>query len=213
MAPGGGLAVAVPSIKGTAFQSVVDDLLRLISAGRIARAGLEARLEPEDLRILEDKVLPGVWYPLASYRRLTELLLELEGAGRPDYVVRRGARAAERLFAAGLYLQLERGEEIGARKRERGEGWTEREGNLVASLAGAIFNVSRWRFRIDPVDASIHRIEVEEAAELPEVCRLAAQGFVEYTTSRLATSPVRVTSERIGRDRIVFTLRLERKRP
>ncbi len=197
----------VPSIKGTAFQSVVEDIQDLVSAGRVTRAWIETRVDAEDLRILDDKVLPGLWYPLASYRRLTELLVEIEGAGRTDYVVGRGARAAERLFAAGLYLQLERGEEIGAHKRERGEGWTEREGNLVASLAGAIFNVSRWRFRIEPDAPGIQRIEVSEAEALPEVSRLAAQGFIEYTATRLSRGPVRVASERVGRGRIVFTLR------
>jgi hypothetical protein len=202
--------VAVPSIKGTAIQGVVEDLQRLVAAGRIRRDRLEARLDAEDLRILDDKLLPGMWYPLSSYRRLTEILIEIDGGGRPDYVVRRGARAAERLFAAGLYLQLERGEEIGAAKRERGEGWTEREGNLVASLAGAIFNVSRWRFRVDADDPTIHRIEASGAEELPEVSRLAAQGFIEYTATRLSGAPVRVTSERIGRDQIVLTLRPSR---
>ena len=200
--------MGVPSIKGTAFQSVADDVQALVAAGRLAPAELEARLPAEDLRILEEKVLPGIWYPLATYRRLTELLIAVEGGGRPDYVVQRGARAAERLFAAGLYLQLERGDEIGAQKRARGEGWTEREGNLVSSLAGAIFNVSRWRFTVD--SEAVHRIEVSEAEELPEVSRLAAQGFVEYTASRLAGGPVRVSSERLGRGRIVFTLRLDR---
>jgi hypothetical protein len=199
--------VAVPSIKGTAIQSVADDLQALIASGRITRQWIEARLEAEDLRILDEKLLPGVWYPLASYRRLTEILIEVDGGGRPDYVVRRGARAAERLFAAGLYLQLERGEELGAQKRERGELWSEREGNLIASIAGAIFNVSRWRFRVDATDPAIHCIDVTEAESLPEVSRLAAQGFIEYTTSRLSGAPVRVTSERIGRDRIAFTLR------
>jgi hypothetical protein len=200
--------VGVASIKGSAFQSVVDDVQALVAAGRVAPAELEARLPAQDLRILAEKVLPGLWYPLATYRRLTELLVAVEGGDRPDYVVRRGARAAERLFAAGLYLQLERGDEIGAQKRARGEGWTEREGNLVSSLAGAIFNVSRWRFTVD--SEAVHRIEVSEAEELPEVSRLAAQGFVEYTASRLAGGPVRVSSERLGRSRIVFTLRLDR---
>jgi hypothetical protein len=199
--------VGTASIKGTAFASVVEDLRRLVEAGRLARATLEARLEAEDLRILEAKISPGLWYPLASYARLSELLVEVEGGGRPGYLVERGARAAERLFAAGLYLQLERGEEIGAEKRARGEGWGASEGNLVTSLAGAIFNVSRWRFEIDPDDDRLQRIEVSEAEALPEVSRLAAQGFVEYTASRLAGVPVRVESERVGGDRIVFRLR------
>jgi hypothetical protein len=202
--------VSVPSIKGTAFQSLVEDLQRLVEAGRIRRSELAARLHGEDLRILEEKVLPGSWYPLATYRRMTELLMEIEGGGRPEYVVRRGAKAAERLFAAGLYLQLERGEEIGASKRKQGEGWTEREGNLVASLAGAIFNVSRWRFTIDPGDATLQRIEAAEAGDLPDVACHAAQGFVEYTATRLSGAPLRVTWERLGRGSVVFTLRRHR---
>lgn len=69
--------------------------------------------------------------------------------------------------------------------------------------------MSRWCFRIDPREPGVHLIEASDAAELPEVSRLAAQGFIEYTASRLSSLPVRVTSERIGRDRIVFTLRPE----
>jgi hypothetical protein len=200
--------MSTPSIKGTAFQAVVEDLRRLLEAGRISRGALETRLEAEDLRILDAKISAALWYPLASYARLSEILVEIEGGGRPGYVVERGARAAERLFAAGLYLQLERGEVIGAKKRARGEGWTATEGNLVTSLAGAIFNVSRWRFEIDPSDDRLHRIEVCDAEALPEVSRLAAQGFIEYTASRLSGTPIRVESERVGRDRIVFRLRL-----
>jgi len=198
--------MAVPSIKGTAFQSVVEDVRQLRESGRIGCDQLEVALEAADLRILDDKVLPGLWYPLASYRRLTELLMRSVGRGRTDYVVARGARAAERLFAAGVYQQLERGEVIGAEKRARREDWGTHEGNLMASLAGAIFNVSRWRFVAEP-EAGGSRIEVSDAGALPEVSRWAAQGFVEYTASRLSGTPLRVTSERPTPDRIVFTIR------
>jgi hypothetical protein len=199
--------MAAPSIKGTAFQSVVEDVCRLREAGRLAEDVLDARLEADDLRLLDAKVLPGLWYPLASYGRLTELLMEVEGGGRVSYVVARGARAAERLFAAGLYQQLARGDEIGARKAASNERWSEQEANLMTSLAGAIFNVSRWRYVIEPGVTGTSRIEVSEAAALPEVSRWAAQGFVEYTSSRLSGVTTRVTSERPSPDRIVFTLR------
>jgi len=203
--------MAAPSIKGTAFQSVVEDVQHLLQTGRVSRDALEARLEADDLRLLAEKVAPGLWYPLSTYRRLTEVLLEVEGRGDPAYVVQRGARAAERLFAAGLYLQLQRGDELGAEKRAKGEAWSAREGNLLASLAGAIFSVSRWRFEVDPEDPRLQRIEAVEAAELPEVSRLASQGFVEYTASRLSGTRIRVTSERTAPDRILFTLRAERR--
>ena len=45
--------MAAPSIKGTAFQTVAMDLTSLVRVGRISREALEVRLEPEDLRVLE----------------------------------------------------------------------------------------------------------------------------------------------------------------
>jgi len=202
--------MAVPSIKGSAFQSVVQDLTRLIQVGKIAREAVEARLEAEDLLLLDDKVLPGLWYSLGSYRRMSELLWEVEGKRAPAYLMARGARSAERLFEAGLYQQMQRGEELGAAKRERGEAWSEFDGNLMTSLAGSIFNVSRWRYRRHPEDVNVNRIEVTGARDLPEVARWAAQGFIEYMASRMTGLSVQVTSERPTADRIVYTLRMSR---
>jgi hypothetical protein len=197
--------VPEPSIKGTAFQSVVEDVKALVDSGRISRDALEARLCAVDLEILDDKIQPAAWYPIDCYRRLSELLLEMEGGGRTDYLRRRGARAAERLFAAGLYQQLLRGEEIGEEIRQAGRRWTTREGNLMATLAGAIFSFSRWRFSVESHESS--RIEVTEAEVLPEVARHAAEGFIAYTASRLSGSGVRVTSERPTADTLRFVLR------
>jgi hypothetical protein len=202
--------MAVPSIKGTAFQSVLEDVRGLVESGRLSRAQLELELEAEDVRLLDEKVLPGLWYPLTTYGRLTELLMKHEGKGKSAYVVARGARAAERLFAAGLYQQLSRGDEIGAKKRAANEAWSQHEANLMTSLAGAIFNVSSWRYITEGDGTS--RIDVSDAAALPEVSRWAAQGFVEYTASRLSSTSMRVTSERPSPDRIVFTLKPVRTR-
>jgi hypothetical protein len=205
--------MTVPSIKGTAFQSVALDLARLMQSGRIPREQAEARLEAEDLELLEQKILPGSWYPLASYSRMSELLCEVEGKGDPAYLMARGQRAAERLFDAGLYQQLQRGDAIGAEKRKRGETWSEFDGNLMTTLAGAIFNVSKWRYRRHPEDPNVNRVEVTSASELPEASRWAAQGFVEYMASRITGVTVQVSSERPTRDRIVFTLRYLNGRP
>jgi hypothetical protein len=199
--------MAAPSIKGSAFETVVIDLTRLIQVGKIAREAVEARLESQDLKLLDDKILPGLWYPLASYRRMSELLWEIEGNRDPAYLMARGARSAERLFEAGLYQQMQRGEELGAAKRERGEAWSEFDGNLMTSLASTIFNVSRWRYRRHPEDVNVNRIEVTGARDLPEVSRWAAQGFIEYMASRMTGVTVLVTSERPAPDRIVYTLR------
>lgn len=200
--------MAVPSIKGSAFQSVVEDVVRLVETGALPRPALEAALAAQDLRLLEEKILAGLWYPLDSYRRLTELLMRAEGGDGREYVVARGARAAERLFAAGLYQQLSRGEELGAEKRAAQESWTAHEANLMTTLAGAIFNVSRWRFATDEASGR-SRIEVSEATALPEVSRWAAEGFIAYSASRLAGVTIHVKSHRPTPDRVVFSLEPE----
>jgi hypothetical protein len=196
-----------PAIKGSAFQSVVEDVQRLLQEGRLSREELEVRLEAADLPLLDEKVLPALWYPIDTYRRLSELLMELEGGGRPEYIVRRGSRAAERLFSLGIYQQLRRGEQIAEEIRSSGSMWSQQDGAIMASLAGAIFNFSKWRFVADAENRGAHRIEVNDAAALPEVARFAAQGFIEYVSTRLAKAHVRVTSERPASDRIVFRLK------
>jgi hypothetical protein len=195
-----------PAIKGAAFQAVVSDVQALLERGRLGREALEARLAPEDLRILEEKVIPSSWYPIATYRRLTELLLAVEGGGHKQYVVERGARAAERLFQAGLYHQLRFGEERAETLQRGGEPWTQHDGALMATLAGAIFNFSRWRFEVADARRRSYRVVASEASALPEVARLAAQGFIEYITARLTGAPARVTSARTAAGEVVFTI-------
>jgi hypothetical protein len=191
--------VSVPSIKGTAYQSVVDDLRELVSEGRLSREEIEVRLAPEDLRALEEKVAPARWYPIASYLRMLEVLIEHEAAGAPEaYLFQRGARAAERLSAAGIYPQLEpKTAELGMRV-----------GSLITSLAGAIYNFTRWRFEAD-ADERGFRILIEDADEFPNVARFTAEGFVHWVTARISGRRCRVWSERPAPDRLVVSARIE----
>ena len=197
-----------PSIKGMAIQSLVTDVAPLLEDGRVGRDALEARLEAEDLSLLESKISPAGWYPIESYRRLSELLMDVEGHGDSAYIVRRGARAAERLFESGIYPQLRRGEERAEEARTREDDWTELDGNLIVSLAGALFNFTYWGFETESEEPPVYRIEVSGAASFPEVARHAAHGFVQYAASRLVEAKVGVDSERVDPDRIVYTLRL-----
>ena len=110
----------VPSIKGSALARWWRTCARCATAGGISADQLEARLEAADLALLDGKVQPALWYPIESYRRLTELLLDLAGRGDPHYVADRGARAAQRLWESGLYVQLQHGEEKAAKARRSG---------------------------------------------------------------------------------------------
>lgn len=183
-----------PSVKGSAFQAVPEDLLGLLEAGVLSREELEARLEPRDLEILETKIQPSSWYPIETYTRMVELLANCESPNdREGYCVDRGTRAAQRLADAGIYQQLDASrEKLGARV-----------GHFAITLAQVMYSFGRWRY-VPRSDAGGFSIELEDAAAFPEVARWATQGFIERTASRIAGSSMRVASRRPRPDRVVF---------
>lgn len=183
----------VPSIKGTAFESVVDDIQRLLAEGRLSREELEVALTGEDLGLLEEKVSPSTWYPIASYARLIEVLIQKEARGLSEnYLLERGARAAERLSKSGIYQQLHlSSERIGVRV-----------GHMITSVAGAIYNFTRWHFEAE--GPRQFTIRVEEASEFPDVSRFTTQGFIQRISTHAAGQPMRVVSERPAPDCILY---------
>lgn len=191
-----------PSIKGSALSTVVEDLQRLRDAGRLDPERQGTRLEPEDLALVDAKIQPALWYPIASYGRLTEVLLEVEGRGDPRYLVERGVRAAKRIWDAGVYVQLQHGEERARAARDRGDPISERDARLITSLSGALFNFTRWSYRLTDERHSV--IEVTDAAALPDVATHPIRGFLEYTVSRLRGIDTPVRIERPQPDTVQF---------
>ena len=196
-----------PSIKGSALSSVVEDVRALCDSGRITAERLEAALESADIAILESKIQPALWYPISSYARLTRLLLDVAGRGDPQYIADRGARAAQRLWESGLYVQLQHGEEKAQKARRIGSAMTDRDARVITTLSGAIFNFTRWRYVNRESDALI---EVSEAADWPEVSVWAARGFLEYVISRLRRIETRVNAVRVTPDRVEFRFEIRR---
>jgi hypothetical protein len=78
---------------------------------------------------------------------------------------------------------------------------TERDARMITTLSGAIFNFTRWSYRTGETDAVI---EVNEAADWPEVSVWAARGFLEYVVSRLRRVETRIEAKRVARDRVEF---------
>lgn len=185
--------MTAPSIKGTTFQKVVDDLLELVERRRLTRRQIEARLETEDLAYLDEKVSPAAWIPIGTYARAIELLAERHAPSqRQAYLVERGVQAAERLASLGIYSQLE----------ATTENLGPRIGHMIVSLAGAIFSFGRWRY--EPGENGGFSIRVEDAAALPEVARFTVQGFVQHVASRASGLPMRVLSDRPSPDVVVY---------
>jgi hypothetical protein len=191
--------MSVPSIKGTAYNSVHDDLHRMIDDGRISEDELGARLSREELELFESKVLATKWYPIDTYRKLLALVAEKEAKGRiEEYLVERGWRAAERLKEAGIYRQL--GADDGA-----GKSWGARVANLVTKISGLLYNFTRWSVD-EPENETVLHVNVDEAKDFADECRYTAQGFVAFAATLMAGAPVKISSTRPTPDRIVYTV-------
>lgn len=176
---------AEPSIKGTIFRGVVEDVRRLLEAGRLRAEELEAELPARDRALLEDKILDATWYPMETYARLTDLLCRREGAGRVRYYQERGERSAQRLIEGGLYSQLQF---LGRWQEDERRGSAPTAEAMLASyasklrrvvsMAGSIYSVGRWSVVADPEDAQRLAVEIEEARAYSEGMRYAIEGFL-----------------------------------
>ncbi len=190
--------MAAGSIKGSGFESVAADVVRLLEEGRFSRADLSRLLPPGDLSFLDCTVMPSLWYPLDTYGRLLDLLVREEGGGDPDYVVRRGRRAAECLYKAGLYRQLD------ATLDNGGEAF----GPLMESLGLAMFEGTHWTVTHagESANEGSFHIEVLVPEDFPECARWSSQGFIEYLGSRAqgGEAAVSCTSSRPEAMRMLF---------
>ena len=182
-------------IKGTAIESLVADVNRLVLDGRLRPDELEACLQREDLQILDQKVLAALWYPLGTYERLTQLMLRVEGRGEVQYVIERGKSAAARLRDSGIYGQLARN------RHELGD----RIGRIMVTLGPAMYQDTQWDFHYESADkTTAFRIEVRVPPEFPDLARYAAQGFIEYLSNLDRAQSIVVSSERASEELIVF---------
>jgi len=193
--------MAVPSIKGTAYSSVHDDLHRMLDEGRLAREVLEAELSVDELELLDSKVLATRWYPIETYRKLLATVARTDAKGRvEDYLHERGWRAAERLKEAGIYRQL------GAEEHSS-KSWGARVAGLVSGISGLLYNFTRWSVE-ETTNPNAFQIVVDDAKDFADECRYTAQGFVAYAATMMAGgAAVKLTSTRPTPDRIVYSVR------
>jgi hypothetical protein len=188
-----------PSIKGTAFVSAVSDLQELLDGGRLTRDQLETRLRPEDVEILDSKILPGDWYPIDSYGRILDLLEGVCGGGAP-YHIQRGRKAAERLLRSGIYRQLDKAIE------QRSEKSKASLISIMLTVGRTLYNFGAWEILRDEAGDGVLRFELRGMAALPENARVTIQGFVEWAAEHIVGGKVRVESCRASADRILFDI-------
>jgi hypothetical protein len=178
-AEGYALAEAVPSIKGSIFGLAVQDLLKLVTEGQISRAELEAKLEPGDTAYLDRSIQAAGWYDVRVYGRLLDLLKDVAGDGKTEYLRQRGARSARTLLAAGLYQQME------YLKRLQVSGLQDPQQRFLAFgrdlrllMSMQLHNFGSRDVRIDPGFADRYIIEFSAVEAYPEALCWTTDGFI-----------------------------------
>ena len=189
----------VPSIKATGFQGAADDLRSLVAQGRISRSSLEARLPRGDFAFLDKTLAASSWVPVATYVRIAEILVELEGSGdAASYFRARGRKAAERLHKAGVYKQFDASRDT----------WGKRAGAIATTMGAVLYNFTKWSFEALP-DRGGFEIRIDGAREFPDVLRWVGEGFIEYTSRHQSgKKKIEIASARPSPDRIVYTVQV-----
>lgn len=199
----------VPSIKGSVFINLVEDVHKLLASSKLKREELSRWLKPADLEILDAPVLAHEWYDVRVYARMADLLRDVEGGGKNEYHVKRGARSARRLLDGGLYGQLEYmqtasfGRKSDPNERHAAFG---RDLARTTTLSSAILNFGRWEVKPDPSHPRRWIMEIMGARDYPDALAWASAGF----SNELARVHKRKDDfwvwERPDRDRIVFRM-------
>ncbi|HTF34622.1 MAG TPA: hypothetical protein VK714_13110 [Myxococcota bacterium] len=172
---------SVPSIKGSVFATVVEDVCKSLATGALTRDQLDRWLQPEDIALLDEKIGVSSWYPIHSYTRMGELLRDVEGGGSNEYLRQCGRQTARRLLEAGLYSQLEYLHRAEVAKASGGRARFEafgRDLRLLTTISASILSFSRWTVKPDAGHDLQYLIEVSEAQDFPEVLCWRSDGFV-----------------------------------
>jgi len=189
-----------PAIKGSAFAGVIEDLRKLQSRGDLSRDELCERLPTADVALIDEVISPGFWYPMASYDRLLELLVEIEGGDdRRRYLLGRGERAMQRLMDLGIYNQFASLE----------KGWTRLSGRVLGTIGQVVYNFLTFEIVSESSDGTPRgdpsarfTILVKDGGMLSRNAQITIEGAVAALASRAAHGPVTVSGARVATDEI-----------
>jgi hypothetical protein len=199
--------MATPSIKGSIFASVVEDVHKAVASGAVRKDELARWLGASDVALLDAKILVSNWYDIRSYDRMNLLLRDVVGQGDDEYLRERGRETARKLGAAGIYAQMEylqRTEVSTAARPARFEAFG-RDLRKLTTISASILNFSTWTPRPDPDHADRWLIEVTDARDFPETLAWRSDGFVNGMSAKHSHGDL-WRWERPAPDRIVFRM-------
>ena len=161
--------MAEPSVKGILVGGVVVNLNRFREAGRISADEIEARLGPAAQELLDTKIDAAAWYPIGSYREILDMVWEIDGRKRPDYMREKGIRWAKKIYDTGMYQQLEYADNA---PRIRSGEQAVKQGRLIGSLIGT--------FDRGPERPYVGLRERPRLSAPPSATRRSAQPFLRF---------------------------------
>jgi hypothetical protein len=181
-------------VKGVSFIRTIALVQGLVERGLVSQEALTVQLSPAALALLDQKIEPSLWYPLAEVDELSRLLVDIEGHGDPDYMRGVGAGALGTLLERDTFRSFIEG---AMRQKEGGDGKT------LVQLAGLIYDFGRWHFEGDDLRRFV--VVMEDAEALPDVAAQTAAGFIEALVLHCTGDAVHVEAARPDPGRVVWT--------
>ncbi len=180
------------SVKGVILQRSWSQLNELLEAEKIEREALVTRLEPEDVRILDEKVEPSLWYPIGTVTRFSCALGELVDEEGSDIWIERGLTIIRNVLQSPNFKSFVEG----ALKQDE-----EQVGRTLMGMAGLLLNFGQMRF-----EGNFNRFEVifSDVPDLPEVVRYAIQGAIRGLGEFVVDGAVVVESRKRDASTIVY---------
>jgi hypothetical protein len=192
------------SVKGSLMLGVVVMVRRHRKQGLIGAGQLAARLSQGALRMLEEKVDIGRWYPVQVFCELLDLDWEVGGHRDPNYMREEGEKAAERLFQSGIYQQLNYAERV---ERVKAREALIRQSRLITTITGTLYSFLEFKVRLDGNNLEVH---YGNASAFSEALRFTTEGFMNQINKRQRSS-AQWSSKRVRPDLVVFSLPLPQR--
>jgi hypothetical protein len=187
---------STPCVKGSVFLMSVQGVKRLMAEGRLSREEVEFELHRDDLRFLEEKILPAGWYPVEAFDRFASISVDVLSDGDPGHLAELAEDAAARILGSQAYQGF-----IDSAKAGRESS---RARSSVLTMAQLMLSFSRWELDSETAGGRRFEIRVTDAGDMPETLRYAGQGFVQHLATIVAEEPCTVSSERLDQETIIF---------
>ncbi|MHC4608072.1 MAG: hypothetical protein ACYTAF_14270 [Planctomycetota bacterium] len=197
-----------PSVKGALVAEAIEKGRKFLEEGRLSREELAASLRPEDLETFDEPTNVAMWYELEFYRRLAELLHEVEGGPREEYFRKQGFLRGQKLIDGGLYQQMEYVDRSQVAREMDPEARFEAYGRdlkLFVTLSGAILNFTRWSVGRDPDHDDRYRIEVRGATDFPDFLGWGSEGLINAMAASQGLADL-WRYQRVSPDFVVFRM-------